>query len=334
MPGKTLKTALNSEASNRTESALNFEIPAGDAPEWIELIPAGATITGRDGRRWVNDRPDGVIERFRADGRDIPVDFEHATELKAPKGEKAPAVAWITDLENRGGAVWGHVVWNQTGQDSVALREYRYYSPVWDYEIESGRIVRLVSVGLTNRPNLRVTALNHESSQEEKPMLKKLLKALGLAEDATEETALNAITTLKTDLATAMNRAETPSLDKFVPRADYNQAVARATNAETALAAVKTEKLEDEITAEIGAALEAGKITPATKDYHTARCREEGGLEAFRKFVEVAPVIGDPSGLDEKKREDKQGTALNAEEMKILENMGISVEDYQKTSAL
>lgn len=132
MSEKTLKTALNSEASNRTESALNFEIPAGDAPEWIELIPAGPSIIGRDDRNWMNDRPEVVVERFQAYDRDIPVDFEHATELKAPKGEKAPAAAWITDLENRYGAVWGKVEWNQAGHDAVMHREYRYYSPVWD----------------------------------------------------------------------------------------------------------------------------------------------------------------------------------------------------------
>lgn len=328
MSEKTIKTALNSEASNRTESALNFEIN-DVTPEWIELVPAGPSIIGRDGRAWVNDKPDGILSAFLHDGKAMPVDFEHSTEIKSPKGEPAPAVGWVTVLENRCGAIWGKTEWNQAGQDALSRREYRYYSPVWDFETESRRIVRLVSVGLTNRPNLRVTALNHETSQEEKPMLKKLLKALGLPEEANEEAALNAIGTLRSDLSTAMNRAETPSLEKFVPRADYNQALTRATNAETAMAELKKEDLEKEITVEIDSALKAGKITPATKDYHTARCRENGGLDEFKKFVAVAPVIGDASGLDDKKREDK-GTALNAEEKKIADMFGNSAEDIAK----
>lgn len=318
--------------TDNTLTALNFEIPDGSVPEWIELVPQGPSITGRDGRAWVNDRPDDILAAFIHDGKDMPIDFEHATEIKAPKGEPAPAAAWVKELESRGGAIWGQIEWNQAGREALTKREYRYYSPVWLFEKESGRIVRLLSVGLTNRPNLRVTALNHEPSQEEKPMLKKLLKALGLSEEANEEAALNAISTLRSDLQTAMNRAETPSLDKFVPREDYNQAITRATNAETAMAELKKEDLEKEITTEIDSALKAGKITPATKDYHTARCRENGGLDEFKKFVAVAPVIGDPSGLDGKKPEQNTGTALNAEEMKILENMGVSVEDYQKTA--
>lgn len=309
--------------------ALNFELSDGSAPEWIELVPAGPSIMGRDGRAWVNDRPDAILSAFNSDGKDMPVDFEHSTEIKSPKGEPAPAVGWVTVLENRGGAIWGKTEWNQAGQDALSRREYRYYSPVWDFETESRRIVRLVSVGLTNRPNLRVTALNHETSQEEKPMLKKLLKALGLSEEANEEAALNAISTMKSDLSTAMNRAETPSLEKFVPRADYNQALTRATNAETAMAELKKADLEKEITTEIDAALKAGKITPATRGYHTARCREAGGLDEFKKFLAVAPVIGDPSGLDDKKRED-QGTALNAEEKKIADMFGNSAEDIAK----
>ena len=40
--------------------------------------------------------------------------------------------------------------------------------------------------------------------------------------------------------------------------------------------------------AEIEAALGAGKITPATVEYHKASCRQDGGLERFRDFVKAA----------------------------------------------
>lgn len=325
MHQKSLLIAVNSDQATEVATALNFQLPPGEAPEWIELIPAHTQILGRDGRKWLNDRPNGVIEAFNTDARDIVIDVEHSTEIKAPKGEPAPARGWINQLELREGAVWGRIDWTDAGKQTVVNRDYRYYSPAFLYEKETGRIVKILSVGLTNRSNLRLKALNHTQTNQEDTMLKKLLKALGLAEDATEAQALNAVTQMQTDLATALNRAETPDLAKFVPRADYDQVLARATNAEQKLTDLQTESLEKEIEAEVGAALKSGKITPATKDYYTAMCRQENGLEAFKKFAAAAPVIGDPSKLDEKKPETQ--TALNTDQLKIAQMFGNSAED-------
>lgn len=313
-------------------ASLNFALPENADTEWIELIPIGPQVVGRDGRKWINDDPAGIVAAFNADGRDIVIDVEHATEIKAPKGEPAPAAGWITALEVRTGAVWGKVAWNADGRSAIENRSYRYYSPVFLFEKAGGRIVQMRSVGLTNIPNLRLTALNQQTQpppEQEAIMIKKLLKALGLAEDATEDQALNALTNLQNDLAVAQNRAQTPDLAKFVPRADYDAALAKATNAEKALADRVKADLDGQITAEVDAALKAGKITPATKDYYTAMCRQENGLEEFKKFVAAAPVIGDPSHLD---RQPPKGheSALNTEQQIIADMFGNSAEDIAK----
>jgi len=315
--------------------ALNFELPSdGSAPEWIELIQAGAQLIGRDGRSWVNDDPQGVVAALNARGADLVVDFEHSTELRAPNGQQAPAAGWVGGFELRdGGAIWGRVAWTPKGQAAVANREYRYLSPVLIYEKASGRVKSLSSIGLVNKPNLFNQALNHEQPRKEPQMdWKKLLLKLGLAEDATLEQALNALGKLQGDLATALNRADTPSLDKFVPRADYDSALARATNAEQTLTAQKKAELETAINSEVEAAVKAGKVTPATADYHKASCRQEGGLERFREFVKAAPVIGDPSNLDGKDP-DKGAKALNAEESALAALFGNSAEDLKKYGA-
>ena len=144
---------------------------------------------------------------------------------------------------------------------------------------------------------------------------------------ATEATAVNAVKELNGKLATALNAQ--PSLEKFVPRADYDQALARATNAEQLLATIQKDKLDGEIEAAINAALAAGKITPATVDYHRAQCRQEGGLERFAAFVAAAPAIGDPSGLDGKEA-PADATALNAEQRQVMEMFGNTPEDIAK----
>lgn len=164
-------------------------------------------------------------------------------------------------------------------------------------------------------------------------MLKKLLLALGLPETTTEEAALNHVTTLRSDHAIALNQAQNPPLDRFVPRADYQLALNRATTLETELTSIKNAGLETAINTEIDAALQAGKITPATKDYYIAQCRQEGGLERFRDFVKVAAVVGADTNLDDKDP-SKTSTALNAEQLEVIERCGLTVEDFKKANNL
>lgn len=332
MNRKNLRTALNSMGECGCLAALNFEFsPGASVPDWIELLPVGPEIKGRDGRSWRLDKLYTIIEAFHADGKDMPVDIEHATELKAPKGDIAPAVGWIKALEVRNGSIWGRVEWTNDGGLIISNRQYRYISPVFLYDKTTKQILRLTSAALTNQPNLALQALNREgqTEHEEEPAMKKIYAALGLTETATEAEALNAIEKMRGDLATASNRAESPSLDKFVPRADYDQALNRASAAELTVADLKKADLETAINTEIESALSAGKITPATVDYHKASCRQEGGLDRFKEYVKAAPAIGAPSGLDGKQPAG-ESTALNAEEAKVAAMFGNSAEDIKK----
>lgn len=318
-------TARNSEQS--LEAALNVEFSQLElTPEWIMLLPPGPTITGRDGRNWQLPEPRALVDAFVANNADLPVDQEHSTEIKGRKGEPAPAIGWIKALEVRYGQVWGRVDWTEQGKQIVGNKQYRYVSPVFVYEKDSKTIVRLTSVGLTNQPNLHLQALNQ---QQKEPEMKNLLKLLGLAEDATEEMAINALKQLQGDLQTATNRAEQPDLQKFVPRADYDQLQERASNAEAKLEEIETEQRDSAINSAIDQALKDGKIAPASKDYYTAMCQQDGGLEQFQAFLKTAPKIAADSNLDGK--DPDQGTkALNAEQQKIADMFGNSAEDLKK----
>lgn len=326
-------------------TALNFEWPEpgrdNDPPEWIQLLPEGERIEGRDGRAWLNDRPAEIVGAFTADGRDVVIDWEHATELKAPQGEPAPAAGWIREQELRNGAPWGRVEWTPRGRESILNREYRYYSPVLLYEKQTGRIVAIRSLGLTNKPNLHLAALNHEHfGKEDVVMWKQLLIKLGLPETATEAEALNALGKIQADLATAqnneqkikgdlavaLNQAQNPSLERFVPRADYDAAVARSANAEKTLADQKKTETETAINTEVEAAIKMGKVTPASKEFYLATCRQEGGLERFRAFVAAAPVIVGPSKLDTL----PAGNSIDAVQVAINSMMGIDAEVFKK----
>ena len=251
-----------------------------------------------------------------------PFDVEHATHIKAPKGEEAPASGWITQVENRAGEIWGFVKWNAEGRELIEEEKYAFYSPAFAHDPDTGVIYSLESAGLTNSPNLNVPALNR---QEDDPMkLPKLLTdLLGLAEDASAEQAVVAINAIKQAETIALNRSNTPDLNKFIPIETHQVALNRATTAETALKTIA----DKEIDALVQTAIDAGKVAPANKDMFVGMCRTEGGIEQFKNFVGSAPAIA--TNAQKKLPVDTNGVAaLEEHELAMCRKMGVSKEDF------
>ncbi|MDS4031217.1 MAG: phage protease [Candidatus Contendobacter sp.] len=127
-------------------------------------MPAGPDIVGRDGRAWRLSDPDRLIQAFQQRGMPLCVDWEHASEHRAPAGLESPAAGWVTALELRDGAVWGRAEWTERAAQQISAREYRFLSPVFRYEKQTGEIRELISAALVNSPNLELTALNREEN--------------------------------------------------------------------------------------------------------------------------------------------------------------------------
>jgi len=315
-------------------TALCFALD-GSVADWIELIPAGPDVAGIDGRAWINDDPDAIVAAFQRRHRPLVIDWEHATEHRAPQGLDAPAAGWIDQVENRNGAIWGHAEWTAKASAQIADKAYRFLSPVFLYDKKSTRIIALTSVGLTNTPNLTLTALNREESEESSvSLLNGLRVALDLSGEPSEEHCLSAVRALKADLATARNRAETPPYEKFIPRADYDAALTRASNAEEKLKAMEIEKRDAQISELIEQALKDAKITPPSKDYHTAMCRTEGGIEAFKDLMTKTPALLNQESALDKKKPEGTGTSLNAELQQVASMFGNSADDLRKYGGL
>lgn len=158
-------TAMNSSGAAETAVAYCRDVSpiAGQAPKLVQLLPIGPAIQGRDGRAWTMRDAAAVVRNTELP---MVLDYEHATEIKAPQGEPAPAAGWITGLElvpvgnAREPGIWGRVVWTERGRQSVVSREYRSLSPVFQHTKSTAEVVKLLNAALTNRPNLRMTALN------------------------------------------------------------------------------------------------------------------------------------------------------------------------------
>ncbi len=313
----------------RTDLASEASTP----PEWIELFPAGPEIHARDGRRW-RANPEAVIAAFRENRAPLPIDYEHAQDIRAEKGEEAPASGWIVDLENRGGAVWGRVEWTERAAAMIAAREYRFISPAFGHT-KGGLVTRLFGAGLVNRPALEMTALSRETPQENH--MKSIAKALGLDEASEEKSVLAAIQAranertalcqaLKLDPATAdqaavlaaIAKAQTDletalaSLASSPDKAEYAAIRQSLDDTSKALAALQKKDADREIDAALDDAQKAGKITPASRDTYRAMCAVEGGLDRFRALAATLPVICEPTALDGREPVTADGDAGNS----------------------
>lgn len=89
---------------------------------------------------------------------DLVIDYEHQTLNSAENGQPAPAAAWF-----KGKAlVWREgfglfatqVNWTGNAASMIAAKEYRYLSPVFSYNKQTGEVLELHHVGLTNFPAL------------------------------------------------------------------------------------------------------------------------------------------------------------------------------------
>jgi phage I-like protein len=303
------------------------------APEWVMLFPAGQ-VRGRSGREFVLTPAAARLaaDAFAENGADLPVDLEHATQLKGAKGEPAPAVGWITAIDVRDGALWGRVDWTDDGRRMIEARAYRYLSPAFVITRAARAVVRLLGAGLTNQPDLRMPALartdtieplDREPQELQEAELTaistELAQALGLDADAAEADALAAIAALQAERDTAL--ARTPDLEAYVPRAEFDQALARLQAFETDAQA----RHEAEIEAAVAQAVAEGKIMPAVRDDYVAFCRQEGGLARFRAIVARMPVIAAPSGPAAAAPQPAQGS-LTEGEIAIARAMDVPVD--------
>ncbi len=295
---------------------LHAELPHGSAPDEIRLIPAGP-FRADDGRPddapcWELTAEDAelIIAETAQRGADRVIDYEHATLHAKTSGQPAPAAGWFRRLEWRpGSGLWATAVrWTSAAARHIAAGEYRYLSPVFTYEEGTGRIGSLLAAALTNDPGLQrlgdlaalVASLSVNPSQET-PMSATLLAALvgvtGLAAGASENDVIAEVGGLKRQVAAlqgdlAAARAATPDLAKFVPVSAVAALQAECAEARAKLAALQAETHKASVAQTIEAALNAGKLTPAMREW--AEGLGQGNLAALQAYIAAAPEFVKP----------------------------------------
>jgi phage I-like protein len=316
--------------------------PAGAtaaAPEWIELLPAGV-FYGRDGRGPFRlDDPTAVIESTTAlqMNAGIPIDYDHATDFGAPEGRPAPAAGWIRELEVRGGAVWGRVEWTARAATSIVAREYRYVSPVFQFDPKDGVVTRLLRAGLTNNPNLHLTAIAasrtaaaHNETKDEQMEFptQELRELLNLDGDATVADVLAKVR----ELRAAGDAASSQSTSTHAHDPAHYVAIAEFERALTELNALKADRARERAAHTVEDAIRAGKIVPAQREWAIAYCAADA--RGFQAFAAKQPsILGE--NLGENLRLSGQPPAagradigLNAAELAICAQLGLKHSEF------
>ncbi|MCO5065674.1 MAG: phage protease [Rhizobiaceae bacterium] len=298
---------------------------AGEAGQWAELLPIGA-VNGVDGRKFKATNGMAIIARsfeWAANtAGQIPVDYNHAIDVAAPKGEPSPAAGWISRMEVRDGSIWGLIEWTPRASQHVAEREYRFLSPVIRHNLNR-EVLSIERASLTNNPNLTLKALNAAGSNtlmDTEQFLADLRKALGLEEDADFAAILKAVDGLA---GREMNSVD-PA--RYVPIETFEATLAELNrvNAGVSLNAAEqaVEKAMDEM-----------KLLPFMRDWAIELCT--ANKPAFDGFIErmgkpMATMFG-PSGVAERGREiDRKLHGGSAGEDEIYRNMRLTREDVDR----
>lgn len=127
----------------------------------ICLLPVGL-FRANDGRPealpgWIltASNATAIIQAAAAQANDFVIDYEHQTMKTAQNGQPAPAAGWFKRLEWReaAGLFAVDVRWTARASAMIVAGEYRYISPVFNYD-STGLVTRLLSAAITNTPAL------------------------------------------------------------------------------------------------------------------------------------------------------------------------------------
>jgi phage I-like protein len=240
----------------------------GEAPEWIHLLPAGEirTADGRGPYR-VADAAALIAASLNAGNDRLILDENHATDLAAPKGEPAPARAWIVELQARQDGIWGKAEWTPTGRELMAEKAYRAISPAIAHR-RDGTVTAILRASLVNRPNLQgLTTLHQETDMN---LLEKLLKTLGLETGTSEDALVAAVAGLhqaRADGAVALQAQLAPIAVAagLTGAADATALLAAVTRLKTADAAGADQTITALQTELNGVVVELNQIKDTTK---------------------------------------------------------------------
>ena len=215
---------------------------------------------------------------------------------------------------------------------SIVAREYRYVSPVFQFDPKDGSVTRLLRAGLTNNPNLHLTAIaassttaadNDSKDQRMEFPTDELRELLNLDGDASVAEVVAKVRELRAaGDATASQLTSTHAQDPahYVAIAEFERTL-------TELNALKAERARERAAHTVEDAIRAGKIVPAQREWAIAYCAADA--RGFQAFAAKQPsIIGENLGLAGEPPADRRAGALNSAELAICAQLGLKHSEF------
>lgn len=210
---------------------MNKELKSGDIIQGVQLAPLGnypaITTSGKKVDQLCDKQAyDQVAKVFNEAAREIQVDFDHKSEVS----DDSVAAGWIVKVwsdDTRG--LLGDIKVSGKGAKALNDLDYRFASAAFELA-DDGRPQKLLSLALTNRPNMEdiekvynskmeagtETQVASLSTSEEQNMTLEIKQALGLPEDATDAVVLNGIQSLNGKLKEYMDKEKAAEAEAAV----------------------------------------------------------------------------------------------------------------------
>ncbi|MEO5327270.1 MAG: phage protease [Magnetococcus sp. THC-1_WYH] len=300
------------------------------------------------------------IKAFAATSRKLVIDYEHQTIRAETNGQPAPAAGWIQSLAWRPeqGLV-AQVAWTERAAAMIKAGEYKYISPTFSFDKESGRVAVLHHAGLTNHPALpglgevaarRITSHLPETTftdPKETPLSnnEKIAQTLGLQADADEVAILAAIKAItdKTASAEAKLKETEESLAalKTQEPAKAQAALSQSTDVplevvkaiQVELATLKAKVIQGEVDGLISQGLKDGRLPTAMESW--ARGLGVADMEALKGYLKQAQPIAALTGMQTGGKVPAATDAVNldAAELAVCTTLGVDPKDFVAAKA-
>jgi phage I-like protein len=317
----------------------------GVVPTEIQVIPYGKHKTPKYPDPFLHDEASQglVLSDFvnRMQGNDMVIDYEHQSLSEPPV--EAPAAGWIKKLVNKGkDGTWAIVEWTNKAKQYIENKEYKYVSPVFFSRKADGRVVMLINLALTNNPNITgmvplINKLGLDSqTHKEEPQMDKIAQLLGLPAAATVDDICAAINKMMSTMQTNKAVAEALGLKEGATESEISGTIMamKQSHTQTGTLTAQMEEMKNKLalrdaTEAVDLAVNAGKITPAMKDWALDQAKKD--LAGFQVFVSKAPVVVNMGKVVQPAGGAEGGEHLDESLLHVCKQFGTDPKEIQKT---
>lgn len=273
----------------------------GATPKLVQVLPSGA-FRARDGRpgtmpgcQATDWYLDGVIaaqliDTFKTVDMPLLFDYEHQTLNSETNGNPAPAAGWGVQLVWQSDGLWAEVQWTEKARAHIQADEYRFISPVFEFDQQTGAVLRLLHCALTNFPALHglapVTARHADPKVTDMRLKPETIALLGLsAGQADDAEALHSCVAALKAAQTA--QTATPSLT--TPDPAHYVPVGVVEDLKQQLAALTAAQNSSEVAALIEQGRKDGRLLPAQEAWATELGKSN--VTALRQYLAATPAV-------------------------------------------